>query len=166
MEPLLTAQEIAEDRAIAEANFLDVIEITKPGAGKGPFNEETLQYDTPPRIVVYGPGAVDDATGAPLTIATPLGAAILAGRSRIQVRSDINSNAVEAVVAEHEWTYRTATLQLPIFGTGHLRSDYVAKILACPGDPELIGHIFNLQAETKGKSQATHRRFRIRELMS
>lgn len=165
MEPLLSAREIAEDRAIAEANFIDVCRITKPGVGKGVFDKTTGQYDTPPRIVVYGPGAVDDTTGEPVTEATELGRAILAGKYRIQVRSDINSNAVEAVVAEHEWTYRTATMQLPILGTGHLRSDYVAEIVTCSYDPELVGHVFNLQAETKGKSQATHRRFRIRELM-
>lgn len=166
MEPLLTAGEIAEDRSIVEANFVDVIEITKAGAGKGPFDETTMTYASPPRVIVYGPGAVDDETGVPLTPGTPLSRAILAGRSRIQVRSDINSNAVEAVVADHEWTYRTATLQLPIFGTGHLRSDYVARILVCPFDPELVGRVFNVQAETKGKTQATHRRYRIRELMS
>lgn len=166
MEPLLSDTEIAEDRAIVEAQMLDVIQITKPGAGKGPFNESTMTYDTPDRIVIYGPGAVDDATGEPLTGNDELSAAILAGKYRVQVRSDINSNAVESVVAEHEWTYRTATLQLPILGTGHIRSDYIGIPLTCTFDPELIGRVFNLQVESKGKSQATHRRYRIRELMA
>lgn len=166
MEPLLSATEIAEDRAIAEAQMLDVIQITKPGVGKGPFNEATMKYDTPARIVIYGPEAVDDVTGAPLTPGDPVSRAILAGKYRIQVRSDINSNAVEAVVAEHEWTYRTATLQLPILGTGHIKSDYVAVPVTCTYDPEMVGRVFNLQVESKGKSQATHRRYRIRELMA
>ena len=165
MEQLLTANEIAEDRAIAEAQMIDVCTITMPGVGKGPFNETTMQYDTPPRVIVYGPGSVDKVTKVPLQPDSDLNRAILAGKYRIQVRSDINSNAVEAVVAEHEWTYRTATLQLPIFGTGHLESNYVANIVTCTYDDSLTGREFNLQAETKGKSQATHRRFRIRELM-
>lgn len=164
---LLTAQEIAEDRAIAAAQMIDVCRITAPGAGgKGAFNETTLQYATPARVIVYGPGAVDLDTGDPIVGDTPRGRAILAGKYRIQVRSDINSNAVEAVVAEHEWTYRTATLQLPILGTEHLQSDYVLEIVTCTYDEALVGRVFNMQAETKGKTHATHRRFRIRELMS
>lgn len=143
MEPLVSATEVAEDRAIAEAQMIDTCRITKPGpGGKGPLDEETGQYTLPARVTVYE------------------------GKCRIQVRSDINSNAVEAVVAEHEWTYRTATLQLPIEGTGDVQSDYVAEILSCPFDPSLVGLIFNVQAETKGKTLATHRRFRIRGLMS
>ena len=166
MEQLLSAVEIAEDRAIAEAQMIDVIEISKPAtAGPPVLDEATGQYPVVERVVVYGPGAVDDTTGVPITTATALGRAILSGRYRIQVRSDINSNVVEAVVAEHEWLYRTATLQLPILGTGHIRSDYVGRIITCTFDPELVGHVFNVQAETKGKTHATHRRYRIRELM-
>jgi hypothetical protein len=165
MEQLLSANEIAEDRAIAEAQMIDVCTISMPGVGKGPFNETTMKYDTPARVIVYGPGAVDKETLEPLLPDSTLNKAILAGKYRIQVRSDINSNAVEAVVAEHEWTYRTATMQLPILGSGHLESNYVANIVTCTYDDSLTGRQFNLQAETKGKSQATHRRFRIRELM-
>lgn len=143
MEPLISPTEVAEDRAIAEAQMIDTCRITKPGpGGPGAFNETTMKYDTPARVTVYE------------------------GKCRIQVRSDINSNAVEAVVAEHEWTYRTATLQLPIEGTGDILGDYVAEILTCPYDPEMVGRVFNLQVESKGKTLATHRRYRIRELMS
>jgi hypothetical protein len=165
VEPLLTATEIAEDRAIAEAQMIDVCRMTKAGTGKGPWNDTTGAYDPPARIVVYGPGAVD-ADGVPYTEATELGAQVLAGKYRIQVRSDINSNAVEAVVAEHEGTYRTATLQLPIAGTGHIPTDVEAELLTCTYDPEMVGRVFNVQAETKGKTHATHRRYRIREVLS
>lgn len=165
MEQLLTANEIAEDRAIAEAQMIDVCTITMPGVGKGAFNETTMQYDTPARVIVYGPGAVDKDTLVPLQPDSEMSRAILAGKYRIQVRSDINSNAVEAVVGEHEWTYRTATMQLPILGTAHLEANYVANIITCTYDDSLTGRVFNLQAETKGKTHATHRRFRIRELM-
>lgn len=165
MEQLLTSDEIAEDRAIAEAQMIDTCRITIAGEGKGPFNEETLQYDPPPRITVYGPGSVD-AAGNPITADTAEGRATLAGRCRIQVRSDINSNAVEAVVGEHEWTYRTATLQLPILGTSRIPSKATVEYLTCVYDHDMVGRVFNVSAETKGKSQATHRRYRIRELMS
>lgn len=165
MEPLLTATEIAEDRAIAEAQMIDVCRMTKAGTGKGAFNAATGQYAPPPRVVVYGPGAVD-ANGDAYTTATAIGRQILAGKYRIQVRSDINSNAVEAVVAEHEGTYRTATLQLPIFGTGHIPTDVEAELITCTYDPEMVGRVFNVQAETKGKTHATHRRYRVREVLS
>lgn len=157
MQPLLSAADVAFGRALAEAHFEDTCEITKPGVGKGPFNEETGQYDPPPRIVIYGPGAVDE-NGNPVTDDD-----ILAGRCRIQVRSDIN--AVEAVVGEHEWTYRTGTLQLPINGTAHIKPDYIARHLTCPYDSSLVGRLYNMQAETKGKTHATHRRYRIREVL-
>lgn len=165
MEPLVSAAEVAEDRAIVEAQFVDTCRITIAGVGKGPINETTGKYDKPDRIVVYGPGSVD-ADGNPVTPDTVAGRTTLSGKCRIQVRSDINSNAVEAVVAEHEWTYRTATLQLPIDGTGQIPSEAVAEYLTCPSDPEMVGRVFNVSAETKGKTLATHRRYRIRELMS
>lgn len=95
------------------------------------------------------------------------GQIIYTGKCRVQVRSDINANAVEAVIAEHEWTYRTATVQLPITeGTADISPDCVLEITASPLDPERVGIILNLQADTKGKTHATHRRFRARELMS
>lgn len=122
--------------------MVDTCRITKPGEGKGPFNEATGQYDPPARITVYE------------------------GKCRIQVRSDINSNAVEAVVGEHEWTYRTGTLQLPITAeTGAIRPDFICEYLTCPLDPSMVGRLFNMQAETKGKTHATHRRYRIREVL-
>lgn len=124
------------------ALMIDTCRITKPGVGTGPFNEETGQYDPPARITVYE------------------------GPCRIQVRSDINSNAVEAVVGEHEFTYRTGTLQLPIDGTADIKPDYVAEHLTCPLDPSLVGRLYNLQAESKGKTHATHRRYRMREVLS
>lgn len=128
-------------RAAIEALMIDTCRITGPGAGDPVFNETTGQYDMPARVVLYE------------------------GKCRIQVRSDINSNAVEAVIGEHEFTYRTATLQLPVDGTGGVRPDSVATLVTCPLDPALEGAEFNIQAETKGKTHATHRRYRIREVV-
>lgn len=133
---------VREGRRAIEDLMIDTCRITAPGVGTGPFNETTGQYETPPRITVYE------------------------GKCRIQVRSDINSNAVEAVVGDHESTYRTGTMQLPIEGTLNIKPDYVAEHLTCPLDPGLVGRLYNLQAETKGKTHATHRRYRIREVLS
>lgn len=143
--------------------FTDTCRITKSGGPKGEFDEATMKYDEPARIVVYGPGAVDD-DGNPVT--GDLAPRILAGKCRVQVRSDINANAVEAVVGEHEWTYRTAELQLPTTGTDAIQSEYVVEILTCMFNPDLVGSVFAMQTETKGKSHGVYRRYRIRELIS
>lgn len=119
--------------------MIDTCRVFLPGT-RGAFNEDTGQYDEGLPTVLYE------------------------GPCRVQVRSDINSNAVEAGIGEHEFTYRTATLQLPIAATG-IPADAVAHILTCPLDPDQVGREFNIQAETKGKTHATHRRFRIREVV-
>lgn len=147
---LISAAEVAEDRAMANAEMIDTCRITRAIApSPDDFNESTLQYDPPPPEVIYE------------------------GPCRVQVRADINSNAVEAVVAEHEWTYRTGTLQLPITApadavgsTANVRPDDTAEILTCPLDVEMAGRQLNLQADTKGKTMASCRRFRTRELLS
>lgn len=94
------------------------------------------------------------------------GTIVYQGKFRLQVRSDINANAVEAVVGDHEWTYRTATVQLPIIGSTDVVSDCVLEYVTCPLDPGMVGRFYNLQADSKGKTHATHRRFRARELLS
>lgn len=138
---LISQAEVLADRRMAEAEMIDTCRITKDGVGPKVWDENTLQYTLPPRVVVYE------------------------GKCRVQVRSDINSNAVEAVVAEHEWTYRTATLMLPIDGSEEVSTDHQAEIIACPLDPGMVGRLLNLQADTKGKTHASCRRFRTRELL-
>lgn len=120
-----------------------------------------------------GAPAMDPATGQYVAGATVV---IYEGPGRIQVRADINSNAVEAVVGEREATYRTATLQLPVNREGLpkgsvgdpsvIEPDDEAIIVRCPLDPAMQGRHLNLQADTKGKTHATHRRFRTRELVA
>lgn len=130
-------------RAAIESLMIDTCRVTKAGVGKGPFNATTGQYAPPARITVYE------------------------GKCRIQVRSDINSNAVEAVVGDYESVYRTATLQLPVTATsGAIEPDCVATLLTCPLDPSLVGTEYGVLAETKGKTHASHRRFRIREVLA
>lgn len=130
--------------------MLDTFRITKPGpGGKGTFNNATGKYDAPPaRVVVYE------------------------GRARLQVKADINSNVVETTAGDREATYLTATLQLPIDapadtveGTpGAVRPDHIAECLTCPTDSTMVGRLWNIQG-IYHKSQATHRRFRVREVI-
>lgn len=138
---LVTKAEIAADRALAEEHMIDTCRIKRYDVSEREWNETTLQYDGDDGTVVYE------------------------GKFRMQVRSDINSNAVEAVVGDHEFTYRTATAQLPIEGTADVVSDCVLEWLTCPLDPANEGRIYNLQADTKAKTQASHRRFRAKELL-
>ena len=143
----------AETAAIAgrramEAIMIDSCVITRdrlpsdPGYVEPVLDEATGEYPPMQRVVVYR------------------------GRCRIQVRSDINSNAVEAVIGEHEFIYRTATLQLPVGCAGNIPPNSVVTMLTCPLDPDMVGREFALQAENKGKTHATHRRFRIKEVLA
>jgi len=141
-------QTVAEGRAEVESLMLDRCRITKPGAGDPVFNEANGQYTDPPRVVVYE------------------------GKCRIQVKADINSNVVETTAGEREWTYLTMTLQLPIDpGSGDIgtteavRPDNIAEMLSCRHDADLEGRVLNIQG-TYHKSQATHRRFRVREVIA
>lgn len=144
---LLSAAEIAEDRLTAEANMPDWCRITRPGDGEPVRDEETGQITRPDRVVVYE------------------------GRCRFQVKADINSNVVETTAGDREWTYFTSTLQVPIARVdltgsgdpGAVRPDDVATAVTVPGDPSMDGREFNIQGMVF-KSQATHRRLRIREV--
>ncbi len=128
--------------------MIDTVVVTREAIPTDPeyvppvLDEGTGQYPDPARIVVYE------------------------GKCRIQVRSDINSNAVEAVAGDHEFMYRTGTMQLPVAGTGYIGPDCVATITGCPLDPDMVDREFNLMAETKGKTHATHRRYRIKEVLA
>lgn len=155
MVGMISFAEVLEDRAMAEAEMIDTGRVTReaepgdPGYAAGVMDPDTLQYSSGPRVVVYE------------------------GRCRVQVRSDINSNAVEAVSGDHESTYRTSTAQFPmepaageIGHPGHILSDYELEILTSPLDPIRVGSVLNLQADTKSKTQASHRRFRAREVLT
>src|SRR5688500_15713819 len=47
------AAALPELRAQAESLMQDACEVTVPGAGRGPWNEETGTYDPPPPVVLY-----------------------------------------------------------------------------------------------------------------
>ena len=144
---LISPAEVAQDRAFAEEQMVDRCRITR-AAGPRTFDNATGQYVTPDSIVVFE------------------------GRCRMQVRADINSNAVDAEVGDHEWTYRTATLEIPIAPTkGDIGNPALAttgdvvEILASPLDASRVGRRTVIHAETKNKTMASCRKFATRELL-
>lgn len=141
-DALLTDAEIAEDRAMAEANLPDTCKIERVRVGRGAFDETTGQYanDEPdsPRDLIYE------------------------GPCKVQIRADINSNIVEPIEVEREWGYETSTLKVPISGTTGVRPDDVCTILTSRYDPALPGRVFNVHT-TDHKSLASTRRFKLRE---
>lgn len=154
---IITAADVAEFQAQAEAEMQDTCRITIPGEGPRVLDEETGQYVDPARIIIYGPGAVDPTTGDPLPEQS--------GKCRLQVKADINSNVVETTAGEREWTYLTAQLQVPVAGTGHIPIDAVAEMLTAAFDDSLPGRKFNIQG-TYHKSKPVIRRFRVREAVA
>jgi hypothetical protein len=143
-------QTLADGQAAWLAIATDRCRITKPGVGKGPFNQATGKYDTPARVTVYE------------------------GPCRIQVKADINSNVVETTAGEREWTYLTAQLQVPVRtpegddvvgSVNDIDVDHVCEILTAPHSPTLVGTLHNLQG-TYHKSQAVYSRYRLREVVA
>lgn len=125
-----------------ESIFLDTCVITGPPVTKPVLDRNTGQMTDPPRVEVYR------------------------GPCRLQVKADINSNVVETTAGDREWTYLTASLQVPICGTDAIRQDHVAEMLTVAHDSTLVGRLFNIQGLGQHKSDATHRRFRVRELIA
>lgn len=135
-------------RAAFDGMLTDACVITKDGIGPRIFYEDTGQYVNPDRIAVY------------------------AGPCRIQVKADINSNVVEVTAGEHEWTYLTAQLQLPVedpVGSAGSVNDvdvnHVCEITSAPYEASLVGSLFNIQG-TYHKSQAVYLRFRVKEVVA
>lgn len=139
---------VDEGRAEMESLMLATCRITRPAklgdaeyVDASTLDEETGQYPEQGRVTTYE------------------------GKCRIQVKADINSNVVETTAGEREWTYLTMTLQLPIEGSEEVRPDNICEMLTSPEDESLVGRLLNVQGMYH-KSQATHRRFRVREVIA
>lgn len=138
---------VARAKRAADSIMLDTCRITRTATPDDPewvaqvIDEVTGQYPPQGRVLVYE------------------------GRCRMQVKADINSNVVETTAGEHEFTYLTAQLQLPIAGTADVAVDHIAEWLTSPDDDALTGRLFNITGPYH-KSQAGYRRFRIREVVA
>jgi len=137
---VLTDADFTELRLLAESLFEDCIRVVR-------------------RVT---PTSLDPVTGE---YPDPVDLLIYHGPARIQVKADINSNVVEAVVAGREWTYLTAQLQLPVNeDTARIRPDDIAIHQGSRWDPSLEGREFVIHG-IYHKTHATMRRFRLREVV-
>lgn len=132
---------MAAAREDTNAAMPDTCRITIASKDRGPLNAVTGKYDNPPAVVV-----------------------LYEGPCAFQIRADINSNVVEPVVAEREWSYQTSTLKVPVVGSEKAdRPDAVAECLTARYDENLVGRRFGIVAGHH-KSTATARRFRVKEV--
>lgn len=139
---------------MAQAEMVDTCRVVRypAAAAGGELDEDTLKYP-------------EQTKGVPAHATV-----IYEGPCRLQIRSDINANIVEPQELDREWAYQTSTLQLPVEdddrivsgASKDIQSNDVAVYLTARHDPSLPGRLFNLQATTH-KTQASHRKFRIRE---
>jgi hypothetical protein len=144
---LISDAEVQADRAFAVSQLTDRCRIERfPAidAGDAVFNETTGQYDPPTNPLADDPVVIYE------------------GPCRWQIRADINTNVVEPQELEREWAYQTSTLQLPVEGSGGIRTNDVVTCTDAHYDPTLVGRVFNIQA-AQHKSMASTRRFRVRE---
>lgn len=97
------------------------------------------------------------------------------GPCRMQVKADINSNVVQTTAGEHEFTYLTDQLQLPVTRAealaidpdvigdpGDVETDNVVDYLSAPYDESLVGRQLQIAGPYR-KSHAVYRRFRVKE---
>lgn len=156
MSSMFTDDELAEDRAEFNTLLTDTCRIIRflpvsDDPEDREWNETTMKYeaDRPTAVVYEGP-------------------------CRMQVKVDINSNVVEATAGDHEFTYLTSQLQVPVEATeddrivagnpADITVDDLCEMLSAQYDSSLPGRQFNIAGPYR-KSQATYRRFRVREVV-
>jgi hypothetical protein len=148
----VSAEDVLYDgRFAVEELMVDRVRVERlPASSEKVLNPVTFKYDRPAPTLIYR------------------------GRGRVQVRSDINGNAYEAVVGERENTIRTNTVQLPMFpdpeqgdegSTAAIRANDVLTIEESPLDPSRVGIVLNLQADLKEKTHSIMRRLRGQEVI-
>lgn len=138
MNPLITAADMAEFRAMAESMMVDACTITRAGEGKGDFNEGTGQYDPPDRIEIY------------------------TGKCRLQVTSIIAGSS-KSDAGERQTIVQAAEIQLPIAGTEVVSVHDVAEITASAHDSAHVGRKLTVVA-LHAKTHASSRRLRVQEV--
>lgn len=123
-------------RAEAERLQVDSCTITRPGTGKGDFNNVTGKYDKPARVEVYK------------------------GKCRIQVT---RSAATDESSGERLVITQSAEWQGPVVGTEGISVNDVIHMDSCANDSALEGREFTVVARHE-KTHATSRRLSVREV--
>lgn len=132
---ILTETELAELQALAQGEMTDTCKITRPGEGRGPFNEETMQYDAPPPITVYEGVCEFDTRTAPLSAST-------------------------SEVAEQDVLVHQLVLKLPLATSGAVRRNLTGTALITR-DAAMAGRPFRIASLGSMKTTATKREFLI-----
>jgi hypothetical protein len=117
-------------RAAAEALMLDSCTITRPGEGKGSWNESTGTYDTLPPITVYS------------------------GRCKLQTQ-DVALTTAD--VAGREAFIVSWRLDLPVVGSEGVAQGDTVEITASALDSALVGRRFIVQALHVGTAKTARR---------
>lgn len=141
MTPLVTASELAEDRAEANSLMTDTCIVTAPGAGaRGPINQTSLQYDAAPGDVTVYEGACR------------LG--------RIEI-----PHVTQAVGGEAAWNVQDSVLHLPMEDTDEVAAGQSVEYLSSAANPALVGRKFGIIGVVSG-TNLTARRCIVREVVS
>jgi hypothetical protein len=139
MNPLISAADLAEFRAMAEGNMQDACTITRvdPEASASEMDPDTLEYPPAARITVYS------------------------GKCRVQIKSVIASSS-GSDAGERQATTQEFEVQLPVAGTGGVAITDVVHIDTAMFDSSLEGREFTVVARHE-KTHATARRLRVIE---
>lgn len=117
-------------RRRAEDLMLDTCTITRPGEGKGTWNEATGTYDPPAPVTVY------------------------TGRCKVQTR-DVQVSTPDVAGREAfvvEWT-----LHLPVVGSEGVRQGDTATVTAAAFDAAMVGRTFVVQGPHVGTAKTARR---------
>jgi hypothetical protein len=134
---MISPSTIARGRAMSDSLMPDTCRITKAGVGQGPLNEETGEYDAPPRVTVYeGPF-----------------------RSR-----GVNVMPGESTSAGQILIEQDAAIALPMNGSGAVTKNHILEWITSTFDPALVGVKVRIQGPSGRTSHSVARRFRIEEV--
>lgn len=164
-----TAHTTYAARRAARRTFIDICIIERPTL----ITDEAEAEDSEPVLDLETGQYVDPDSGDPIDVDKLPRTLVYRGPFRLQVRSDINSNAVEAVIGEHEDVYRTGSIELPVRtptsaqgSTSAVLPGDMLTILRCKTDAAMQGRVLNMMGDVKGKTNASKRRFRTREVIA
>ena len=110
--------------------MIDACRITRPGEGRGPWNDEIDDYDPAPRVTAYE------------------------GKCQVQER-DTQENAT--IAGEADLDTQRYTVKLPVATSTGVRKDDEVEITFAALDPDLLGRKFTVGA-LHHKTYATARR--------
>lgn len=141
MSAFFSAAEVEEFRDLAESLMVDTCRVTKPGVGKGPFNDSTGKYDPPEPVIVYE------------------------GKCRIP-KATPNANARAAAGGEASWDVGEYPFAVPLSdpATAAIAVGMTVTYLTARDDPQLVGRVFGIQAPLR-QTTAKDRRFKMKEVV-